>query len=70
MRMIIMYADDHPPPHVHVQSPDFNVRIALHTLSPIDALPRGHDLKDVMDYLKTHRRALLIRWAQLNESER
>jgi len=66
---IYMYANDHPPPHVHVHSPEFSVRIALQTLAPIDLVPKGHDLRDVIDYLRQRQTALLLRWSQLNEAD-
>lgn len=66
---LYMYADDHPPPHVHVQSPDASVRVNLSTLLPMDPVPRNLDLTEAMAFIRNHRRDLLLEWARLNERE-
>ena len=38
--LILLYANDHPPPHFHVEGADFSARIAIEDGSIIDQIGR------------------------------
>ncbi|MGQ0700509.1 MAG: DUF4160 domain-containing protein [Panacagrimonas sp.] len=69
---ITMYADDHEPPHFHVQCPDGEAQIALETLRLM--APPAPDVKKALKqaireasgWARTHPEVLLAEWNRLN----
>ena len=64
---IKMFASDHPPPHVHVVSPDFHARITIHDqrhLSGDDLT--GRTWRTVRAFIEDNQESLLREWNRLN----
>ena len=62
-----MYADDHRPPHFHIVGPDFQVLVRISDLTVIAGEARAAQIAAAMRWAGTHREALALKWAELNE---
>jgi hypothetical protein len=62
-----MYADDHRPPHFHIVAPDFQVLVRISDMTVIAGDARPAQLAKAMAWTSTHREALVLKWAELNE---
>jgi len=61
--IITMYANDHPPPHIHVRYNEYSAKIAINDGTVIvGKLPR-RVLRLVEHWRLTHRLGLFERWA-------
>ena len=65
--IVRMYADDHAPPHFHIEAPDFEVLVRISDLSVIAGEARPAQIAEALRWAETERTALLMRWAELNE---
>ena len=65
--VVRMYADDHAPPHVHIEAPDFDVLVRLSDLAVIAGQARPAQLAEALDWVRRERLTLTVRWAELNE---
>lgn len=64
-----MYADDHPPPHVHVFGPGFSAQIDFESLEVMRGnLPRDV-LEDSLMWIAGNRPYLRTKWRELNERD-
>ena len=65
---ILMYFDDHAPPHFHVRYNDFRASIDISTLSVREGKipPRVHGL--VIEWAELHQNELITNWNTLQES--
>ncbi len=65
---ILMYFNDHTPPHFHVKYNEFRASVDLQTLSILDGNipPRVHGL--VIEWAELHQDELLTNWNTLQES--
>jgi hypothetical protein len=66
---ICMYAGDHNPPHFHVVSPEFHVRVEISTLRVIDRGVRKRKFAKALDYADRCKAELALKWMELNERE-
>lgn len=64
-----MYADDHNPPHVHIISPDFRVRVEIGSLKVIDRGASKKQLAEPLKYVAENLPGLALKWIELNERE-
>jgi len=64
---IRMYADDHRPPHFHIVAPDFQVLVRTSDLSVIAGEPTPRQVAEALEWARTNRQELAIKWANLNE---
>jgi len=64
-----MYYNDHMPPHFHAIYADFEVKIAIETLSMLEGeLPR-RALAMVLEWATLHRSELQSNWERAREGE-
>jgi hypothetical protein len=65
---ILMYFNDHTPPHFHVKYNEFRASVEISTLSVVEGEipPRVHGL--VTEWAELHRDELLANWNTLRES--
>ncbi len=61
------YADDHRPPHFHVVGPDFQVLVRISDLAVIAGEARPAQIATAMAWAAERRKALALKWAELNE---
>ena len=47
-----MYADDHAPPHVHIEAPYFEVLLRLSDFSVMAGSAKPSQIAEVVDWLK------------------
>ena len=67
--IISMYYNDHMPPHFHAIYADFEVKIAIETLSMLEGeLPR-RALAMVLEWATLHRSELQSNWERAREGE-
>jgi hypothetical protein len=62
-----MYADDHAPPHFHIEAPDFEVLVRISDLSIYAGEARPAQIAEVLRWADRERSALALKWAELNE---
>lgn len=62
-----MYADDHRPPHFHIVAPNFHVMIRISDLTVIAGEVRPTQVAEALAWAQTHKKALALQWAKLNE---
>ena len=65
--VVRMYADDHAPPHVHIEAPDFEVLVRLSDLTAIAGSARPSQITEVLRWIEDGREALERKWIELNE---
>jgi hypothetical protein len=62
-----MYADDHAPPHFHIEAPDFEVLLRISDFAVIAGEARPSQIAEVLHWAERERPALALKWAELNE---
>ena len=62
-----MYADDHHPPHFHIVGPDFQVLVRISDLALIEGEARTSQIAEAMEWARTNRELLSVKWTELNE---
>ena len=65
--VVRMYADDHAPPHFHIEAPDFEVLVRISDLSVIAGEARPAQIAEVLRWAERERLALTLKWTELNE---
>ncbi|MFW5836795.1 MAG: DUF4160 domain-containing protein [Desulfovibrionaceae bacterium] len=60
---ISMYANEHNPPHVHVNSPDFAVVLDIQTGEVIKGQVRAGQIREAVAWVIGHRDMLLDLWS-------
>jgi hypothetical protein len=65
--VVRMYADDHAPPHFHIEAPDFEVLVRISDLSIYAGEARPAQIAEVLRWADRERSALALKWAELNE---
>jgi len=66
--VILMYFDDHDPPHFHVRYNDFRAVIAIKDLFLIEGELPPRVLGLVMEWAGVHKRELLENWDMIQET--
>jgi Domain of unknown function (DUF4160) len=66
---ICMYADDHPPPHVHLWRPEWEAMIDLRTFEVIRGEAPRRELDEALIWIRSNIDALNAKWRELNERE-
>jgi hypothetical protein len=61
------YADDHAPPHFHIEALDFEILLRISDLAIIAGEARPSQIAEVLRWAERERPALALRWAELNE---
>jgi hypothetical protein len=62
-----MYADDHAPPHFHIEAPDFEVLVRISDLTIYAGEARPAQIAEVLRWAELERGFLALKWAELNE---
>ena len=62
---IKIHRNDHNPPHVHVDGPDFDLSIQISTFE-ILAGKNTHKAKKAIAWIKENQSILMIKWNQYN----
>ena len=63
--VIRMYANDHNPPHVHVEGVDFRALVTIGSIEILQgAIPAKHR-DEALRWIAEHRTELLRRWEDL-----
>jgi hypothetical protein len=65
--VVRMYADDHAPPHFHIEAPDFEVLVRLSDFAVIAGAARPGQIAEVLEWAAERRGALALKWSELNE---
>jgi hypothetical protein len=65
--VVRMYADDHAPPHFHIEAPDFEVLVRISDLKIYAGEARPAQIAEVLGWADQERGALALKWAELNE---
>jgi len=65
--VVRMYADDHAPPHFHIEAPDFEVLVRISDFAIIAGEARPGQIAEVLRWAETERPILALKWAELNE---
>jgi hypothetical protein len=61
---IAIYADDHLPPHFHIEGRGFRVIVEIETLAV--RVGRGRKIGDAMNWARAHVELLRAEWLRLN----
>ena len=61
-----IFARDHPPPHVHIWTPQGDMKVALSDLSIIQGKIRKHDYELAMAWIRGNIGFLRSEWDRLN----
>ena len=64
---VVVYPDDHRPPHFHIVAPDFQVLVRISDLAVIAGEARPTQIAEAMAWAQAHQEMLALRWAELNE---
>ena len=64
-----MYAGDHNPPHFHILSPDFEIKVEIASLDTIAGDASLRDIREALEWAEDHRAELSLKWIELNEAE-
>ena len=62
-----LYADDHHPPHFHIVGADFQVFVRISDLTVIKGEAKVSQIAEAMEWARTNREFLALKWAELNE---
>ncbi|MDD5540192.1 MAG: DUF4160 domain-containing protein [Candidatus Marinimicrobia bacterium] len=62
-----IYADDHHPPHFHIVGSDFQVLVRISDLAVIKGEAKTGQIAEAMEWARTNRESLALKWAELNE---
>ncbi len=64
---IRMFADDHNPPHFHVNAPSGRVSVRIDNLSVMAGRIGKKDLAVALEWVDGHLEELVAEWRHLNE---
>lgn len=65
--LIRIYADDHHPPHFHIDAPDARAIVRIADLEVHQGRLDGRTLRLVREWAATNRELLEAEWRRLNE---
>lgn len=66
---VFIYADDHNPPHFHIEGRDFRVRVAIADLEVIEGDPRKRCVREALSWARGRQGELALEWVRLNVRE-
>jgi len=66
---VLMYYDDHPPPHVHARYAGWNAQFDIATGDPISGTLPRRAARLVKEWIELHREALAANWARRERGE-
>ena len=59
--VVRMYADDHAPPHFHIEAPDFEVLVRISDFTVIAGEARAAQIAEVLEWAGEERVALALK---------
>lgn len=63
---IVMYFEDHNPPHVHVMAPDFQAKVRIADAAVfVGAIPPRHQ-REVLEWITANRNELEAKWNEFS----
>jgi hypothetical protein len=68
---ILIYYDDHDPPHFHVRAANFRAKVAIRDLSVIEVVGRmkPSEIRAVQTWARRHKAALRDNWRRASKLE-
>ena len=66
---IYIYADEHPPPHFHLRSPNSNAQIDIATMQMMRGTASRAELAQAVTWAETNRTFLMQKWREFNERD-
>ena len=68
---ILVYYDDHDPPHFHIRAANFRAKVAIEDLSVIEVVGRMKpaEINAVRSWARRHRAALRDNWDRARRLE-
>ena len=66
---IRIYADDHNPPHFHIEGPEFRVLVSIASLDVIAGHAPARAIAEALRWAAENRADLALKWAELNERD-
>ena len=66
---ICMYANDHPPPHFHINHAGVEARFSIHTLDVMEGYVDPSAAKLVRSWAYEHQRELLDNWERVENNQ-
>lgn len=64
---IRVYANDHLPPHFHVEAPDDDAQIEIASLKLLaGSLPGGSTGRAIRNWIEEHRAEIVTEWNRIN----
>jgi hypothetical protein len=64
-----MYADDHPPPHIHLWHPKWEAMIDLRTFKVMRGAAPRRELDEAIAWISANLDELNVKWSELNERD-
>ncbi len=59
---IVLYFEDHPPPHVHVIAPDFEAKVSITDAEVfVGTIPPRHR-NEALSWISANREMLMAKW--------
>lgn len=68
---ILIYYDDHDPPHFHVRAANFRAKVAISDLSVIEVVGRMRpsEIRTIQAWARSHQKALRDNWRRAKRLE-
>jgi hypothetical protein len=66
---ILLYYDDHDPPHFHIRAANFRAKVAIHDLSVIEVVGRmkPSEIRAIQRWARRHKSALRDNWRRASK---
>lgn len=66
--VLMMYVNDHPPPHVHARLAEHRCKVSIMNGEVMSGTLPNSKLKVVQTWLKTHREETIYAWNEVQNS--
>ena len=68
---ILIYYDDHDPPHFHVRAANFRAKVAIHDLSVVEVVGRmkASEIRTIQSWARRHQPASWDNWLRASQLE-
>ncbi|MEM7656816.1 MAG: DUF4160 domain-containing protein, partial [Bacteroidota bacterium] len=63
---LLMYFDDHAPPHFHIYYNEFEALISIQSLEVLAGYVPNKQLKKAVKWASEHQEYLRLKWSELN----
>jgi hypothetical protein len=62
---IVLYAEDHNPPHVHVVGPDFHAKVRIADAEVFAGVIPPRHRREALSWISGSRETLMVKWNEL-----